>query len=156
MFLEWKSSDWLGKVEAWRGNSTPDIQSGLDTYARKQAAVYHGLAIQFAKLWRPTIVSYGLQHSWITEYMTKHGVSLTNTNVPRARGIFKFKLSSESRSNVTAAASAPSNSLIPGGTTNNHLLLKEANYSEDSEDSSSGSEESDFDLEDYWDDELDF
>jgi hypothetical protein len=77
MFLEWKSCDWLTRVEARRGNVTPDIQSGLNAYTRKQAAIYHDLAVSFAKLWRPTLVSYGLQSSWVTGYMTEHNVSLT-------------------------------------------------------------------------------
>ena len=81
VFLEWKSQDWLARVEVHGGNSTPDIQSGLNAYAEKQVAIYHDLAISFVKLWRPTLVSYNLQHSWVTEYMTKHGVLLINTNI---------------------------------------------------------------------------
>ena len=68
MFLEWKSWDWLARIGAHGEGLAPDVQSGLDTYAKKQAAVYHNLAVTFAKFWRPTLVSYGLQHSWIRVY----------------------------------------------------------------------------------------
>ena len=111
MFLEWKSRDWLARVEARRGNSTPDIQSGLEAYARKQAAVYRDLAVSFAKLWRPTLVSYDLQHSWVTKYMEDRAVSLADANIPvsRARGIFKHRLSKNSRDAAPMAMAKPSN-----------------------------------------------
>ena len=78
MFLEWKSENWLTKKDARLTTVPSDIQSGLHAYARKQAAIYHNLAVTFSKLWRPTLVSYNLKHSWITEYMKQHGVSLNN------------------------------------------------------------------------------
>jgi hypothetical protein len=152
-FLEWKSRDWLAKVDTRRGTSAPDVQSGLNAYARKQAAVYHDLAVSFAKLWQPTLVSYSLQHSWATEYMTKHGVSLDDTNisVSRARGIFKFRLSNKPCGATSTAVLAPPNPPTVKATANDHPLLEEAYYSEDS-----GSEDSDFDLGDDWGDDLDF
>ena len=79
MFLEWKSQDWLKKVEA-RGNTTPDIGSGLNAYARKQAAIHHNLTVSFAKLWHPTLVSYNLKHLWVTEFLAKNGVPLTGAD----------------------------------------------------------------------------
>ena len=75
-FLEWRSSNWLAKAGIREGNAVSDVQSGLDVYARKQAAIYHDLAVSFARLWRPTLMSYDLQHSWVTRYMTEHGASL--------------------------------------------------------------------------------
>ena len=146
MFLEWKSADWLGKVDVRGGDLAPDIQSGLGVYARKQAAVYRNLATSFAKLWRPTLVSYGLQHSWVTEYMKKRGVPLTDTNTPvsRARGIFKFRLSGSASAGTSKSPGMP----VANGTASNHLLLEEASYSEDS-----GLEDSDSDLDTDWDDD---
>lgn len=134
MFLEWKSKDWLAKVEARKGTLTPGVQSGLRAYAEKQAAVYHDLAMSFARLWHPTLLSYGLQHSWATEYMTKHGVPLTNTHVPalQARGIFKFRLSNQAHCTIpTTAATLP---CLPASTTttNGCRVLEEADCSEDS------------------------
>ena len=151
MFLEWRSQDWLAKVEVPQGSPTPEVQSGLDAYAKKQAAVYHELAVSFTKLWRPTLVSYGLEHSWITEYMTKAGVSLVDT-IPAssARGIFKLRLSDGSHgiipTTVTVSSMAEEAATDPP-------VLKEADYgsSEDSD-----LEDSDLDSEDDWDDDLDF
>ena len=161
MFLEWKSRDWLAKVNARRGSTALDIQSGLDAYARKQAAVYHDLAISFIKLWRPTLVSYDLQHSWATEYMTAHRVSLNDTNVPvsRAHGIFKFRLSKKHRGTASTAVSAASSLPVAGEIAKDYPLLEEAYYSEGSsldDGSSDYHDDHDFYLGDYWDDDLDF
>jgi hypothetical protein len=140
MFLEWRSVDWSTKVDARKGTSTSDVQSGLGAYARKQSAVYHHLAVSFAKLWCPTLVSYNLQHSWVTGYMAQHGISLAETDflAPRARGIFKFRVSSDYR----AATSNPSKTPTVEETTNRQPLLEEADFSDDSDrgDSDSDSE----------------
>lgn len=150
MFLEWRARDWLTKVDARRGNSASDIQSGLGAYARKQAAIYHNLAISFAKLWHPTLASYDLQHSWATKYITEHGVSLANTNIPvsRTRGIFKFRISDGPYNSAPISSDPPMAEEI----VNNHILLDAA---DDSEGSSSEDSNSDLDFDD-WDDDLDF
>ena len=169
-FLEWKSQDWLAKVETPRGNVTPDIQCGLNAYAKKQAAVHRNLALSFAKLWRPTLVSYGLEHSSLTEYLTKNGVLLDGTNTPAlsTRGIFKFRLSRKPDTAVSAAAAVSSTEEV---TVNDSPILGEYNPSEDSsvEDSSledggledggledGGLEDGDMHFEDDWGDDLDF
>jgi hypothetical protein len=148
-FLEWRSQEWLAKVDAHERTLNTDVQSGLDAYARKQAAIYHNLAVSFARLWRPTLVSYNLQHSWATEYLTEHGVPLADT-IPasRARGIFKLRVSGKSHN----ATPLPSNSPVVEEAANDHPLLEEANYSDNS-----GSE-GDSGLEADWDndDDLDF
>ena len=152
MFLEWKSQRWVAKVEGPKGNSTPDIQSGLNAYAKKQAAIYHNLAVSFARLWRPTLVSYCLQHSWITNYLIEHGISLTDIGPPvsSARGIFKFRLSDGSHDPASTAATVPSTA----ATTNDSPIINETNPNnrQDSDLDDSGLEDSDFD----WDDDPDF
>ena len=147
MFLEWKSANWLAKAGVRKGTLTFDIQSGLDAYARKQAAVYHNLAVSFAKLWRPTLASYCLDHSWITAYMTEHNVLLSDTcgSVPRARGIFKFRLSDDPQDVVLPAMPASSESSTAGATMENHQLLEEATYSDDSDLEGSCNSEIDWD-----------
>jgi hypothetical protein len=89
MFLQWKAEDWLAKQDVRLATATPSIQSGLRAYARKQAAVYHNLAVSFSKSWHPTFVSNGLNYSWITEYMKKHGMPFPDTDVatPQAQGV---------------------------------------------------------------------
>ena len=151
VFLEWKSVDWLGKVGACNGSSALDIQSGLNAYAKKQAAIYHSLAMSFAKFWRPTLVSYGLERSWATKYLTSHRVSLTDADIsiPRAWGIFKFRLSNRYPGAVPVEVTAPSDEPVSTATTNDRLILEEAEGSEDS-----GLDSSDSDSED-WDDDLD-
>jgi len=105
-FLEWKSVDWLAKVDARGGDLASDVQSGLRAYARKQAAIFHNLAMSFAKLWYPTLASYGLRHSWATEFMKKHKIPLPDaSNLDRpARGIFKFRISNVPRNVASMAA----------------------------------------------------
>lgn len=150
MFLEWKSTDWLAKADARGGNLDSDIKSGLNAYAQKQSAIYRNLAISFAKLWYPMFESYSLQHSWITAYMKQHNVSFLDTNrsLVGAQGILKFRLCDNSQRTVSPAVPAPSGSFVAGATINEHLLLEEASYSDDSglEDSSN--------LETDWDDDL--
>jgi len=145
-FLEWRSREWSAKVDVRSEDSTSDVQSGLSAYARKQAAIYHGLAVSFTKLWHPTLVSYDLQHSWATKYLMEHGVSLTDTPVLRARGIFKFRISGKSRSSVPTPSDLPAVE-----ETASNLLLEEADSSDDS-----GWGDSDSASEINWDDDLDF
>ena len=151
VFLEWKSWDWLAGVGARREGLTPDVQSGLNAYAKKQAAIYHDLAVTFARLWRPTLVSYGLQHSWITEYMTTYGVSLIDTNLPvsQARGIFKHRLSKSCRNADSMATANLSNPPVAEVAISDGLL-REAGHSDDS-----GLEDTDSGSEDDWDYDLD-
>lgn len=90
-FLEWKSNDWLSKRGARSTLVTCDIQSGLDAYTRKQAAVYRDLSTSFATLWRPTLASYNLNLSWATECLQRHGISLADTPAPRNPGFFEHQ-----------------------------------------------------------------
>jgi hypothetical protein len=80
MFLEWKSERWLTKQDARLTTAPSGVQSGLQAYARKQAAIHHDLAMLFSKLWYSTLALCGLDHSWIADYMKKHGISPPNTN----------------------------------------------------------------------------
>jgi len=94
-FLEWKSADWLTKREARSALVSPDIQSGLDAYARKQAGVYRDLAVSFSMLWLPTLVSYNLSHSWATACLQRYGIPFADINTTptlRDRGIFKLRI----------------------------------------------------------------
>lgn len=122
MFLEWKSADWLAKVDARGENPTSDIQSGLRAYAQKQAAIFHNLAMSFAKFWRPTLVSYGLQHSWNTEYLKKHGIPLdADFLIGPARGIFKFRLLDGCHNAVPIVTPIPPELPVGDATDGNHL-----------------------------------
>lgn len=97
IFLEWKSENWLAKRDTRLTTAPPSVQSGLHTYARKQAVIHHDLAVSFLKLWYPTLFSYRLDLSWITDFMEKHGIPLPATNTPtsRAQGIFKARVLDE-------------------------------------------------------------
>lgn len=151
MFLEWKAGDWLGKNNARAGKLALDVQSGVNAYARKQAAVYHNLAISFAKLWRPVLVLHCLQHSWVMEYLTKNGVPFVDAAPSaRTRGAPKSGPSSDSHS-VPSAVLAPSDLLSGDMTINHGLLLEEESCSGDSD-----LEDTDSDSEVDLDDDLDF
>jgi len=66
--LEWKLSLWGGRVGSRSGSTTADIQSGIDGYARKQAATYHHLAVSLANQWIPHLLTSGLDISWVKTY----------------------------------------------------------------------------------------
>ena len=124
-FLDWKSVDWLGKVDTRAGDVASDIQSGLHAYAQKQAAIFHNLAMSFTKLWYPTLVSYGLRHSWTTEFMEKHKTPLPDTSNLKGptRGIFKFRTLDASR-NVPSTITPASLRVVADTTASNHVPLE--------------------------------
>ena len=146
-FLEWKSVAWLAKVDVRGEDVTFDIRSGLNAYAQKQAAVYRGLATSFATLWYPTLKSYGLEHSWITEYMEERGVPLPDmkTPAPRGRGIFKFRISDKPNDTVPSVTLALPKSPVVVTTVGCNLILEEASYSDDSGLESGSDSETDVD-----------
>ena len=84
-FLQWKAEDWIAKVDVRSATAPPSIRSGLQAYARKQAAIHHDLAVSFSKLWCPVLISSGLDHSWVTEYLKRHGIPLPHPNIPTSR-----------------------------------------------------------------------
>ena len=84
-FLEWKSTNWLSKREAQSTLAASDIQSGLDGYAQKQAAVYRSLTVSFLKLWHSTLVSHNLNHSWATACIWRHEVLFVETSTSTSR-----------------------------------------------------------------------
>ena len=67
VYLEWKSCWWTGKVGARAGSCPLDIQSGVDSYARRQANVYRDLAVSFAGQWLSYLKAHGLDIGWATE-----------------------------------------------------------------------------------------
>jgi hypothetical protein len=64
VYLEWKSHMWSGKVGIRAGSCTPDVQNGVDAYARKQADIHRGLAISFGGQWLPYLKAYGFETEW--------------------------------------------------------------------------------------------
>ena len=56
-FLEWRSRDWLSKVDARTGTVTSAVCAGLSAYAREQGSVFHSLAVQFCQCWHSTLLS---------------------------------------------------------------------------------------------------
>lgn len=155
-FLEWKSVDWLTKREARSASVASDIQSGLDGYARKQAAVYRDLALSFSKLWWPTLFSYRLNHSWVTTFLQRCGVSPAHLNIstPRKKGIFKLRVlpsTADDQHHTPPTPQAPSPSRVDN--VDEGMLLDEADsdsssdlMSDDSYGSELDSDDFDFDL----------
>ena len=77
-FLEWRSCDWLSKVDARAGTVTPALRARLSAYARKQGSVYHNLAVRFCQRWHSTLLSLSLPCTWAAEFLTAHGAPLCN------------------------------------------------------------------------------
>ena len=77
-FLEWRSRDWILKVDARAGALTPAVHTGISAYARKQGSIYHNLAIRFSQCWYMALQSLSLPHAWATTFLNKHGAPLLN------------------------------------------------------------------------------
>ena len=138
IFLERKSQDWSARVDARQGNASSNIESGLNAYARKQAAVHHNLALSFMKLWFPTLVSHNLEHSWATAFLIRNGVPLA--------AIRELAVSMQ-----VPTATPLVTTVIPTG---DSLILDEYDSSDDPEDGSD-TECSSSDLEGTWEDDSD-
>ena len=74
-FLEWKSLWWSEKVGARLDFTTEDIQRGIDGYARKQATIYHKLAVSLASQWIPYLLALDLDFSWTKVYPWADGIA---------------------------------------------------------------------------------
>ena len=129
VFLEWKSEDWLAKQDARSATASHGVQSGLQAYARKQAAILHNLAVSFLKLWYPTLTSYHLNHSWIADYMKTREITPPDTGnlMPRARGIFKARVLEEADGGHPRVDTTPAVRLQhpPNATTDDSVMLLE-------------------------------
>jgi len=73
-FLDWKSKDWVSKVNARASVVKPEIRSGLSAYARKQASVFGNLAIRFCERWCSALISLSLSHAWASKFLESRGV----------------------------------------------------------------------------------
>ena len=147
-FLEWKAGHWLRKQDMRSTRATPSVQSGLRAYARKQAAIYRGLAVSFSRMWRPTLISHNLEHSWLTQCMKEHGISSTDTNTPsEADGGFPTATTSHVPSQDPSSVSVA----------DTPILLEEADYSDEDEDDYLMDSDTSFpDLDGYDDEDEDF
>ena len=83
VYLEWKSRTWSEKIGIRAGSCTPDIQHGLDAYARKQASIYRGIAMSFVGQWLPYLNAYGLDTRWTTELPWISQILSHETKLPK-------------------------------------------------------------------------
>ena len=82
VFLEWKSDLWSRRVGSRLGSVAPATQSGIDGYAHRQAATYHGLAVSLAGQWIPHLHTSGLDISWTKTYPWAAGIISPVTEQP--------------------------------------------------------------------------
>ena len=68
VYLEWRSRLWSDKVGMRAGSCSPDIQHGIDAYARKQADIYHEIALSFAGQWVTYLNVHDLDTGWGKEF----------------------------------------------------------------------------------------
>jgi hypothetical protein len=57
---------WLSRITS-RSDVSSEISQGLDAYARRQANVYHSLAISFVDLWSPELRKNKITVDWPPE-----------------------------------------------------------------------------------------
>jgi hypothetical protein len=83
VFLDWKSRTWSEKVGVRVDSCAPDIQHGVDAYARKQAYVCREIAISFASQWLPYLKSCGYETKWSENLSWVSQALSRNTKLPR-------------------------------------------------------------------------
>jgi len=114
-FLRWKSKDWVSKAEARAGVVAPVVLSGLSAYARKQASVFHDLAIRFCQRWRSNLISLSLSlsHTWATEFLKTQGAPLDNLDFKK-RGPKRQECDpTESSATPPRVEPIPTNTTVP-------------------------------------------
>jgi len=84
-FLEWRSRDWLSKVDARTGTVTSAVRAGLSAYAREQGSVFHSLAVQFCQRWHSTLLSLSLPRKWAADFLNKHSAQLVNPDFKKRK-----------------------------------------------------------------------
>ena len=84
-FLDWKSKDWLSRVDARAGVATKELSSGLSAYARKQASIYNKLAIRFCQRWRSQFPSLSLPHAWATGFLVAKKAPLEDPDAKKPK-----------------------------------------------------------------------
>ena len=83
VFLDWKSGMWFQKVGARAGSCTPDVQYGIDAYARRQANIHREIAISFASQWLPYLNAFGCETAWAADLAWVSEAVSRKTKLPR-------------------------------------------------------------------------
>ena len=83
VYLEWKFCFWSEKVGSCADSSTPDIQCGVDAYARKQAHIHCELAILFAEQWLPYLNACNFDTRWVTVFPWASRILPSRMKLPR-------------------------------------------------------------------------
>ncbi|KAF4603264.1 hypothetical protein EYR38_003677 [Pleurotus pulmonarius] len=66
-YLKWQASWWEEQATRQSDNVTPAVLDSLSAYAAKQASILRHLRRRFACMWRPWLLSYGLDASWLSD-----------------------------------------------------------------------------------------
>lgn len=103
VYLEWKSCTWSEKVGIRADFCAPDIQRGVDAYARKQAYIHREISISFASQWVPYLKSCGYETKWSEDLPWISQALSRNTKLPR----WLSSIPSNTPSTLPAADSAP-------------------------------------------------
>lgn len=83
VYLEWKAGEWSKKVGIRVDSCTPDIQHGVDAYARKQANIHHEIAISFASQWLPYLHACCLETGWAAQFPWTSEILSRKAKLPR-------------------------------------------------------------------------
>ena len=104
-FLEWRSGDWLAKLDSRVDTVAPAVHSGLSAYAKKQGAIFHNLAVRFCQRWRLALISLSLPHEWATQFLETHKEQLVDPD--------KLKKKKKRRTKIPYVAHLRNNPLAP-------------------------------------------
>ena len=73
-YLEWHENWWLMKIGT-RPDAPADIRSGLDAYARRQAAIRRSQALTFVNMWRGVLPLAGLHDPWLRSIYPEQNIA---------------------------------------------------------------------------------
>lgn len=67
-FLVWKA-EWWRIEKGLRTAVSLEVRNGLDAFANSQSAVYHGLAVSFARRWIPLLEKNRIKCEWASPFL---------------------------------------------------------------------------------------
>jgi hypothetical protein len=116
-YLEWRSDDWLAKVDNRADSVSLVVQAGLSAYAKEQSALYHNLTVRFCQYWRSALISLSLPHDWATEFLETHKEPFENDLEKKER---KARAPPDPPPSTDPSASASTSTDITPSSSNNN------------------------------------
>ncbi|KZT31902.1 hypothetical protein SISSUDRAFT_994602, partial [Sistotremastrum suecicum HHB10207 ss-3] len=119
-FSDWEAARWLSLVGS-RPDLPPDVQRGVDAYARKQASLLRDQAQYFANMWLPILHLHDLPRKWPAHYLLSTSTSLPKGRNNRLSKRAQTALTLSSSTTPSINLSSNSSASIPVARSSSHL-----------------------------------